>query len=216
MIVFLTLCYIAVLAILVKFKFITLNLWWKLSPVVWLLLLLVVLFIPMQWGAPSGNVTMYQLVVEITPNVDGTVTEVQAQTNRFTKKGEVLFEIDPRPFQYKVEQTEAALAAAEQGVPQLKAAWDAAIAATATAEAKRDLAKIEYDLAVKTQRSDAGAISQLKVKQERETLNEAEAALMLAQANERQAQLAYQSEIGGVNTKVAQLQAILGIIQPYS
>ena len=39
MIVFLTLCYVAVLALLVKSGLIRMNLWWKLSPLLWLLLL---------------------------------------------------------------------------------------------------------------------------------------------------------------------------------
>ena len=48
MIIFLTFCYIAVLAIVVKLGVVKLSLWWKLSPLAWMLLLLVVLFLPMQ------------------------------------------------------------------------------------------------------------------------------------------------------------------------
>ena len=51
MIVFLTLCYIAALALALKLGFIKLTLWWKLSPLVWMLVLFVILFLPMQWGA---------------------------------------------------------------------------------------------------------------------------------------------------------------------
>jgi hypothetical protein len=39
---------------------IRLKLWWKLSPAVWMILLLVVLFIPMQWGSPGGSVKVYE------------------------------------------------------------------------------------------------------------------------------------------------------------
>jgi multidrug resistance efflux pump len=73
MIVFLTLCYVAVLAILVKLRIIRLNLWWKISPLIWILVLLVALFIPRQWGAPTGRVQVYQYVVEVTPEVSGKV-----------------------------------------------------------------------------------------------------------------------------------------------
>jgi len=82
LIVFLTLCYVAVLVLLIKLKVIRLTLWWKLSPAVWMLLLFIVLFIPMQWGAPSGNVTQYQFVVEIVHNVSGTIIEVPIEGNR--------------------------------------------------------------------------------------------------------------------------------------
>jgi len=209
LIVFLTLCYVAVLVLLIKLKVIRLTLWWKLSPAVWMLLLFIVLFIPMQWGAPSGNVTQYQFVVEIVPNVSGTIIEVPIEGNRPLKKGDVLFKIDPRPYQYRVDQVKAALAEAEQAVPQLEAAWKAAIAATARAKAQRDLAKLESDMAKKTRGLDSGAISKLKVEQERQKLKASEAALEQAQSNEIKAKLAYESEIDGINTKVAQLQAQL-------
>jgi hypothetical protein len=48
MIIFLTLCYVGVLFLLVKVNIIKLNLWWKLSPLVWVLVLLIAFFIPMQ------------------------------------------------------------------------------------------------------------------------------------------------------------------------
>ena len=105
-----------------------------------MLLLFIILFIPMQWGAPAGNVTQYQFVVEIVPNVSGTIIEVPIEGNRPLQTGDVLFKIDPRPYQYKVDQIKAALAEAEQAVPQLEAAWKAAVAVTEKAGAQRDLA----------------------------------------------------------------------------
>lgn len=209
MIVFLTLLYVVALVVMIKLKIIRLTLWWKISPLVWMLLLFIVLFIPMQWGAPAGNVTQYQYVVEIVPNVSGTIIEVPIEGNRPLKKGDVLFKIDPRPYQYRVDQAKAALAEAEQAVSQLKAAWKAAVAATAKSKAQRDLAKVESDMASKTRHLDTGAISKLKVAQERQSMRAAEAGLEQAHANERKAKLAYESEIGGVNTKVAQLRAQL-------
>ena len=89
MIVFLTLCYIAVLAALVKLGAIRLNTFWKLSPILWMLALLILLFIPMQWGAPSGTVLDYQTVVEIIPNVSGEVVEVPVKPREQLEKGDV-------------------------------------------------------------------------------------------------------------------------------
>ena len=171
---------------------------------IYCILLVINIFQPM-----STDLRVFRYVVPISPVVSGQVTDVPIEANKPIAKDDILFQIDPRPYRYKLQQIEAALAAAEQDVPQLKAAWDAATAATANAMASRNLAKTEYEIAAKTQRSDAGAISKLEVEKARETLNEVEAALTLAQAQERQAQLAYESEIGGVNTKVAQLQAQL-------
>ena len=109
MIVFLTLAYVAVLALLVKLRLIRLNLWWKVSPLVWMVVLLVVLFIPMQWGAPTGTVQVYQYVVEVIPEVSGKVAEVPVKPLSPLKEGDVLFRIDPRPFQNQVDILDAQL-----------------------------------------------------------------------------------------------------------
>ncbi|UCE89112.1 MAG: efflux RND transporter periplasmic adaptor subunit [Pseudomonadota bacterium] len=120
MIAFLTLCYIAILFILVKSKVIKLNLWWKLSPLAWILLLLVVLFIPMQWGAPAGAVNIYQGVVEIIPNVSGEVIEVSAKPLEKLKQGDVLFKVDPQPFQDQVDKLRASLKLAKVNLKRAK------------------------------------------------------------------------------------------------
>jgi len=109
MIVFLTLCYCAFLFILVKIGIIKLNSFWKASPLIWLTLLLIFLFIPMNWGAPSGPVMLYQNVVSITPNVAGEVIEVPAVGRQPMKKGDVLFKLDPTIYQATVDQLEANL-----------------------------------------------------------------------------------------------------------
>jgi multidrug efflux pump subunit AcrA (membrane-fusion protein) len=109
MIIFLTLLYVGVLAVLVKIKLVPLNTFWKLSPVLWMLLLLVVLFIPMQWGAPAGSVATYQDVVEIIPNVSGEVVEVPVRALQPLEQGDVLFRIDPKPFEDKIADLEASL-----------------------------------------------------------------------------------------------------------
>ncbi len=109
MIVFLTICYVAVLALLIKLGVIRLNLWWKISPLIWILVLLVALFIPMQWGAPTGTVQVYQYVVEVIPEVSGKVVEVPVEPLSPLKEGDVLFRIDPRPFQNQVDSLGAQL-----------------------------------------------------------------------------------------------------------
>jgi len=120
MIVFLTICYIAILALLVKLKVIRLNLWWKISPLVWIVVLLVVLFIPMQWGAPAGTVQVYQYVVEVIPNVTGEVIEVPVKPLSPLKEGDVLFRIDPRPYQDQVDSLAAQLKLAKINLGRAK------------------------------------------------------------------------------------------------
>lgn len=215
MIVFLTLCYCALLAGLVKFRIVPFNTFWKLSPVLWMVALFVVLFIPMQWGAPSGPIRLYQNVVEIVPNVTGEVVEVPVEPLLPVSEGAELFKIDPVPFQAAVDQSRAALAEARQAVPQLAASLDAARAAVAEAEALRDRSKDEFERyqSANESASSAGnrslAFSESDVEQRRLTFVASEASLSRALATAEQARLAYNSNIDGVNTTVARLEAEL-------
>jgi multidrug resistance efflux pump len=109
-IVFLTLIYVVLLFLAVKIGLIRLNSFWKISPVLWMVLLFFVLFVPMQWGAPAGAVRVYQSVIEIVPNVNGEVLEVPVRALVRVREGDVLFTIDPIQYQAKVEQLEAQIA----------------------------------------------------------------------------------------------------------
>ena len=75
------------------------NLFWKVSPVIVLLLLLNLgLFIPMGWGAPQGSALVVRNAVAIVPEVAGEVIEVPVEANKPLKAGDVLFRIDPAPY----------------------------------------------------------------------------------------------------------------------
>ncbi|ASP35644.1 HlyD family secretion protein [Labrenzia sp. VG12] len=215
MIAFLTLLYCGVLFGLVKAGLIRLNTFWKVSPVLWLVLLLIVLFIPMQWGAPSGPIRSYASVIEIVPNVSGEVIDVPVRALETVEEGTLLFQIDPVPFQATVDQKRAALAEARQAVPQLEASLRAATAAVKEAEAYRDRAKDDYDryrIANENAVRDGARstpFSESEVEQRRLTYLASEASVDRSRATEEQARLAFASEIDGVNTTVARLEADL-------
>src|ERR1700754_309727 len=103
MIVVLLNVYLAILFILVKLKVIPFNLFWKVSPVIVLLLLLIGLFIPMNWGAPQGPALVLRQSVAIVPNVAGEVIDVPVAPNAPLKVNDVLFRIDPTTYQAKVD-----------------------------------------------------------------------------------------------------------------
>ncbi len=119
MIVVLLNVYLVILFILVKLKIVPFNLFWKISPVIVLLLLLVGLFIPMGWGAPSGPALVGRQSVEIAPNVAGEVIEVAAEPNKPLKANDVLFRIDPVPYEAKVKALEAQLEFQELRLSQM-------------------------------------------------------------------------------------------------
>ncbi|MEK1875149.1 MAG: efflux RND transporter periplasmic adaptor subunit [Rhizobium altiplani] len=109
MIVVLLNVYLAILFCLVKFRIVPFNLFWKVSPVLVLLLLLIGLFVPMGWGAPQGKVLVVRNSVAIVPDVAGEVTEVPVVANTPLKAGDILFKIDPLPYQAKLDAFQAQL-----------------------------------------------------------------------------------------------------------
>jgi RND family efflux transporter MFP subunit len=120
MIVVLLNVYLVILFILVKLKIVPFNLFWKISPVIVLLLLLVGLFIPMNWGAPQGPALVVRNSVAIVPDVAGEVLDVPVTANKPLKAGDVLFRIDPVPYQAQVGALEAQLKLQELRLSQMQ------------------------------------------------------------------------------------------------
>lgn len=119
MIIFLLNVYLVLLFALVKFKVVRFTLFWKSSPFLVLLLLLVGLFIPMNWGAPSGPVLLGRYSVAIVPDVAGEVLDVPVRANVPLKAGDVLFRVDPVPYGATVKALEAQIAFAELRYSQM-------------------------------------------------------------------------------------------------
>ena len=120
MIVVLLNVYLALLFILVKTKIVPFNLFWKVSPVIVLLLLLIGLFIPMNWGAPQGPALVIRNSVQIVSDVAGEVIDVPVEPNKALKAGDVLFRIDPAPFEASLQAIEAQLKFEQLRLSQMK------------------------------------------------------------------------------------------------
>ncbi|MCK0198539.1 efflux RND transporter periplasmic adaptor subunit [Ancylobacter sp. 6x-1] len=119
MIVFLLNSYIAILVALIWLKVIPGNLFWKISPLFILLLLLIGLFIPMGWGAPAGAAIIGRQSVAIVPDVAGEVIEVPVAPNTSLKAGDVLFRIDDTPYRAQLETLNAQLSLAETRLAEM-------------------------------------------------------------------------------------------------
>jgi len=146
-------------------------------------------------------------VVEVTPNVSGQIIAIPVKPSVPVKSGDVLFQIDPSPFKYKVRQLEASLAGARQQVEILKENYQQAtanvtgLAAQVAFNAKR-LADIQ------TLVTDE-ANTQFQAQDRRNAYETVLAQLNAAKAAQQSAKLAMDSEISGVNTTVAQIEAQL-------
>ncbi|HMJ50297.1 MAG TPA: HlyD family secretion protein, partial [Burkholderiales bacterium] len=159
----------------------------------------------------TTNARIYFSVTPVLPTVRGRVIEVPVQSNMPLKEGDELFRIDPKPFQYIVDQKKAALAEAEQNVKQLRSALDQATAAAERASAQLTLAQQTYDRQVEL--LEKKVVAQATVDTATRNLEAARQTLTGARADEERARLAYTSNIGGVNTTVARLTAELADAQ---
>jgi multidrug resistance efflux pump len=118
-----------------KFKWLPWNIVSQVIVVTLPIIGLTMLILLLNIVAPSSHdVRVVNYVVPINPPVRGLVTEVPIEPNRPIKKGDVLFTIDPAPFQYAVSNGEATVVSLQQ---QLKST----IAANAATASKLALAR---------------------------------------------------------------------------
>lgn len=166
------------------------------------------LLLGMNYNHPfTSEARFYFATTPIIPTVSGQVVEVPVKPNTPLKKGDVLFRIDPKPFENAVKAKEALLAAARQVTAQLQAAANTAQQQSEAAGAKRDGAKDVYDRAMKLHES--GAISEAEFQRAKNEYLSADAAALAALAEAQRARLEADAELQGVNTDVARLEAEL-------
>jgi multidrug resistance efflux pump len=156
---------------------------------------------------PSGKVTVAGRVIEVTPNVTGQVIAIPVKPNAPVKTGDVLFQIDPAPFQYKVAQLRASLAAAKQQTAILKSNYEQASANVVglTAQVGFNAKRLADIQKLVEEQANTEFQGQDRQNQYATTM----AQLNVAKAAQQGAKLALDSEIGGVNTTVAQTEAQL-------
>lgn len=202
----------AVFIRLVFFKFKWLRLtpaWGVVTGIVFLHLVLVPL-VGMRFVAPiSEDLRVVRPTVQLIPRLPEPtlVEQVLVAQNVPVKKGDPLFIFDKRLYRFQVEQAEAALAAAKQNVAILQADVDVAAQSVTRARAKFAFDKIQEqrftDLAAQR------AAPQEQAQQWTAQVAEGEAAVAEAVAEWKRARIAFDSQIGGVNTAVAEAAAQL-------
>ncbi|MYM60045.1 biotin/lipoyl-binding protein [Vibrio sp. OCN044] len=143
----------------------------------------------------------------IVSGVRGRVIDVPVEANQPLKKGDVLFVIDPTPFEAEVDRLKAKIKEASQSALSLQSDVLEAQAALTQSIADRDKAQREFS---RYQRGyDKGAFTEQDLDSRRQAYKASEAAVDVSQARVSQAKIALNSEIGGENTRVAQSLAEL-------
>lgn len=197
-------------AVFFKFKWLKFSISWGVVSLYVGLHLLLVFMVGLRFMTPSSaQATVVQYSIQLVPRLPEPtlVTEVLVEQNMPVKKGQPLLRFDRRPYEYKVQQMQAALAQAKQNVQVLKANIQVAEQKIVKASAELEYALYQQKLATGLAGQGAGSVedaqragAQVKI---------AQAALKEGQAQVEVDRLKYQAQIGGVNTEVAQAQANL-------
>jgi multidrug resistance efflux pump len=204
----LILIYVSICYVIFKVFRIAVNQWTLGTAVLGGILGISLLLLVMNYNHPfSTNARIYFATTPILPGVKGRVSEVPVQTNAVLKEGDVLFRLDPKPYEYAVQQKRAALAEAEQFVGQLKASLDQASAGSEKAKAQLHLAKNNYDR--QAELFGKGVVAKAALENVTRNFETSQQMLAEAVAAEERARLAHVSMIGGVNTTVARVRAEL-------
>lgn len=150
----------------------------------------------------TDNAYVQGNVIQITPQIAGTVMAINADDTDYVKAGQPLVQLDPADAQVALEQAEAALAQAVRQVRTLYAnngslAAQVSLRQADIVKAQSDIAKAQDDLQRRRALSGNGAVS-------KEELNHAETQL----ANARSALAAAQAGVAAAREQLASNQSL--------
>jgi multidrug resistance efflux pump len=211
----LILTYTAICAAIFKIFKVPVNKWTLPTAALGGIFLIGFILLVMNYNHPfSKNARIYFTTTPIIPDVKGRVIEVPVEANTPLKVGDVLFRIDPNPYEFEVQQRRASLVEAEQNVLQLKAAYESALSAAEATTAQRDTTKKAFDRfndGNENARAAGRALpfSIADVENRRGAYLAAEGTMHAAISRADQARINYQSQINGVHTTVARMRAEL-------
>ena len=199
-----------------KFKWMKFNIVWGLVSVSVGLHLLIIFLIGLRFVTPySTDARVIQHTIQLTPRLSEPtlVTAVLVKPNEPVRKGQPLFQLDRRPYEYQVRELEAELAKAKQNVQVLKADMD--VSAQKVVQLKSELVYARYQQKLSTDLARRGAGPEEDAQKWTAQVSADEAGIKEAQAEVVRADLRYNSQINGVNTSVAAIQAKLDLARFY-
>jgi multidrug resistance efflux pump len=191
-----------------KFKLLPWNFQWKVivftTPVFGLfaLVLLINVFQPV-----SKDLRALRYVVQVVPRVSGRVIDVPIEANRPIEKGDVLFRIEPAPYEYEVRRLRAALAQAEAGVRELEE--QVRVERSRAQAVAADLALTEIRVRQLEELVAAGAGDRFELERYQADRTRLRAELVAAQAAAAKAQAQLDAQSDGEQAQVAQTRAEL-------
>jgi len=173
-----------------------------------LILLLVAYFIGADRYTPlTTDAYVQAYVVQIAPQVGGQVTQIHVAEGDEVHQGDLLFEVDPRPFQCQVDLLRAKHVEAQYQIKQLEAQL-----AAARAEQRRIAAETEYARVVHAQEKaiyEKQSTTERKYLDARQKLEAGEAALDRSASEVENIEQQLAARVGDDHASVAQAKASL-------
>ena len=219
--------------IFIKFKWLPWTTPWKVGVVIFPVVVIAALLLALNIFAPTtSDVRVVKYVVPIVSQVRGRVIEVPVENNRPVKKGDVLFRIDPTPYQNEVNsleaklsseeakvgaererliETQARLADAQQTEPQLKEQLTQATGQVGVLLASLELAKTRVTQNAELVKTGAG--NRFDLEQAETNVKELSAQIVAARAAEQEVREKLSGRVRGDLASVAQVKAQIATAQ---
>lgn len=161
----------------------------------------------LQGKVATDNAYVKQDMVAIGAEVGGRIIDVRVQEDDVVKPGDLLFRIDPEPYQLQMAEATAAIANAQADVTALEN--DPALTGVDIAAAREDIAFARSRLERQRQLWDRGFTTKAEYDAASHAVAQAEETLRQAEARqvEARAKLAHGTAVPGVNPQVAAAEA---------
>jgi multidrug resistance efflux pump len=195
--------------ILFKFKWLPWNTTSQVTVAIIPIVALTILILTLNVVAPSSaDVRVFKYTIPIVSQVRGRVIEVPVEEgNRLVKKGDVLFRVDPTPYQLTVNSLMAQLVGAKGGNEQLKEQLRSAAGNSAAIRSRIKLTQTRVQQ--NRELAATGAGNRFDLEQAETDLRDLEAQLSTAVANEAQIRVQLAATVGGDIASVAKIKADL-------
>jgi multidrug resistance efflux pump len=195
--------------IFIKFKWLPWNTTSQVTVAIIPIVALTGLILTLNVVAPSSaDVRVFKYSIPIVSQVRGRVIEVPVEEgNRLVKKGDVLFRVDPTPYQLTVNSLMAQLVGAKGGNEQLKEQLRSAAGNSAAIRSRINLTQTRVQQ--NRELAATGAGNRFDLEQAETDLRDLEAQLSTAVANEAQIRVQLAATVGGDIASVAKIKADL-------
>jgi multidrug resistance efflux pump len=219
--------------IFIKLKLLPWTTPWKVAVVIFPVVMIAMMLLLLNIFAPTTtDVRVVNYVVPVVSQVRGRVIEVPVENNRPVKKDDVLFRVDPTPYQNEVQSLEARLLSEEARVgadqarlnevrarltesetaePELREQLNEATGQVAALSASQRLARKRVEQ--NTELVTAGAGNRFDLEQAQTSVGELTGQLAAAGAAERQIREKLAGRVGKDLASVAQVKAQIASAQ---